>query len=87
MDTVFEKDSPFQKFVRKGNTAEGPGTNDMKDGLAIMVSALRAMQSAGTLDTARITIVLSGDEEWPGDPVSVSRRDMRAAAEQSDVAL
>jgi glutamate carboxypeptidase len=87
MDTVFEKDSPFQKFVRKGNTAEGPGTNDMKDGLAIMVSALRAMKSAGTLDAARITIVLSGDEEWPGDPVSVSRRDMRAAAEQSDVAL
>ena len=33
MDTVFEKDSPFQKFVRKGDMAEGPGVNDMKDGL------------------------------------------------------
>ncbi len=87
MDTVFEKDSPFQKFVRKGDTAEGPGVNDMKDGLAIMVSALRAMKAAGTLSRARITIVLSGDEEWPGRPVSVSRRDMIAAAEKSDVAL
>ena len=87
MDTVFEKDSPFQKFVRKGDTAEGPGVNDMKDGLSIMVSALRAMKVAGTLAPARITIVLSGDEESPGKPVSVSRRDMRAAAEQSDVAL
>lgn len=87
MDTVFEKDSLFQKFVRKGEIAEGPGTNDMKDGLAIMVAALRAMKTAGTLAPARITIVLSGDEEWPGDPVSISRRDMRAAADQSDVAL
>jgi glutamate carboxypeptidase len=87
LDTVFEKDSPFQKYVRKGNIAEGPGTNDMKDGLAIMVSALRSMKTANTLAAATITIVLSGDEEWPGDPVSVSRRDMRAAAEQSDVAL
>ena len=87
MDTVFEKDSPFQKFVRKGDTAEGPGVNDMKDGLAIMVSALRAMKTAGTLSRAHITIVLSGDEEWTGRPVSVSRRDMLAAADKSDVAL
>src|SRR6185295_2380187 len=87
MDTVFEKDSPFQKYVRRGNIAEGPGTNDMKDGLAIMVSALRAMRTANTLAPAHITIVLSGDEEWPGDPLSISRRDMRAAAQRSDVAL
>ncbi len=78
---------PFQKFVRKGDIAEGPGTNDMKDGLSIMVSALRAMKTAGTLKNAHVTIVLSGDEELPGKPVSISRRDMRAAAEQSDVAL
>ena len=87
MDTVFEPDSPFQKFIRKGDTAEGPGVNDMKDGLAIMVSALRAMKRAGTLAPAHITIVLSGDEESPGKPVEVSRRDMRAAAAESDVAL
>jgi glutamate carboxypeptidase len=87
LDTVFEKDSPFQKFVRKGNEAEGPGVNDMKDGLAIMVSALRAMKNAGVLDAAHVTIVLSGDEERPGRPVSIARRDMRAAADRSDVAL
>ncbi|MEJ1962326.1 MAG: M20/M25/M40 family metallo-hydrolase [Gammaproteobacteria bacterium] len=86
-DTVFERDSPFQKYVRKGDTAEGPGVNDMKDGLSIMVSALRAMKTAGTLAPAHITIVLSGDEESPGKPIAISRRDMRAAAEKSDVAL
>jgi glutamate carboxypeptidase len=87
LDTVFEKSSPFQKFERRGDTAEGPGVNDMKDGLAIMVSALRAMKTAGTLRDADIRIVLSGDEEDAGYPIAVSRADMVAAAEKSDVAL
>lgn len=87
LDTVFEKESPFQKYIRKGDTAEGPGVNDMKDGLAIMVAALRAMKTAGTLEKAHITIVLSGDEERPGRPITISRRDMREAANRSDVAL
>lgn len=87
LDTVFEPSSPFQKFIRKGNIAEGPGTNDMKDGLAIMIAALRAMKKAGTLDDAHITIVLSGDEENPGRPLEIARRDMREAATRSDVAL
>lgn len=87
MDTVFEKDSPFQKFERRGDTAEGPGVNDMKDGLVIMIAALRAMNAAGTLKDANITIVLSGDEENPGKPISVSRADMMNAAAHSDVAL
>ncbi len=87
LDTVFEKDSPFQKYVRRGEEAEGPGVNDMKDGLAIMVAALRAMKTAGTLGAAHIIIVLSGDEERPGRPIDVARRDMREAASRSDVAL
>ena len=87
LDTVFEKDSPFQKFERRGDTAEGPGVNDMKDGLAIMVASLRAMKKARTLSKATITIVLSGDEESVGKPLSVSRADMIRAASQSDVAL
>lgn len=87
LDTVFEKSSPFQKFVRRGNIAEGPGTNDMKDGLVIMIAALRAMKTAGTLKDADIRIVLSGDEEDAGSPLTVSRADMIAAAEKSDVAL
>jgi glutamate carboxypeptidase len=87
LDTVFEKDSPFQRYVRRGNIAEGPGVNDMKDGLSIMVSALRAMKTAGTLAPARIIIVLTGDEERPGKPHSASRADLLEAAARSDVAL
>ena len=87
MDTVFEKDSPFQKYERQGDKAIGPGVNDMKDGLAIMVSSLRAMKTAGTLKGATVTIVLSGDEENAGKPQSISRADMINAATRSDVAL
>jgi glutamate carboxypeptidase len=87
MDTVFEKDSPFQKFVRRGDTAEGPGVNDMKDGLAIMVSALRALQTAGALKDADISIVLDGDEEDAGSPLTTSRADLIEAGGHSDVAL
>ena len=91
MDTVFEKDSSFQTYSvlpgNKGNVATGPGTNDMKGGLVVMLVALGAMQSAGVLDTAEIRIVLSGDEERHGDPVELTRRDMIDAAKTSDVAL
>jgi glutamate carboxypeptidase len=91
MDTVFELSSTFQKYEivpgTDGRVATGPGTADMKGGLVVMLSALRAMKAAGVLDKAEITIVLSGDEERHGTPVSISRRDMIEAAKRSDVAL
>ena len=87
MDTVFEKDSPFQKMRRTGDTVEGPGVSDMKGGLVIMVSALRAMKAAGTLKNADIRIVLSGDEESAGHPVELARGDMIQAGKWADAAL
>lgn len=87
LDTVFELDSPFQKFVRRGAIAEGPGVNDMKDGLVIMISALRALRTAGALRAADVTIVLSGDEEDAGSPLRQARADMIEAAGHADVAL
>ena len=91
MDTVFEASSPFQKFEMvpgtNGRVATGPGTCDMKGGLVVMLDSLRAMQAAGVLKDTEIRIVLSGDEEDAGRPISVSRKDMIDAAKQSDVAL
>lgn len=88
LDTVFEPASPFQKFTLKdANTAEGPGVEDMKGGLVIMVSALRAMQAAGMLKAADITIVLTGDEEDVGAPKDVARADLIAAGKRADIAL
>ncbi len=91
MDTVFEPSSTFQTYAivpgTDGRVATGPGTADMKGGLVVMLSALKAMKVAGALDKAEITIVLSGDEERHGSPVSVSRKDMIDAAKHSDLAL
>jgi glutamate carboxypeptidase len=87
LDTVFELDSPFQGWTRRGDIAEGPGVGDMKGGDVIMVAALRAMQAAGTLKDADITVVLTGDEEKPGAPLTVARADLIAAGHASDVAL
>ena len=91
MDTVFEPSSPFQRYTivpgSSGKMATGPGVADMKGGLVVMLAALRAMESAGALRNTEIRIVLSGDEERFGDPVELARRDLVAAAKQSDVAL
>ena len=87
LDTVFERDSPFQRFVRKGDKAEGPGAGDDKGGMVVMLSALRAMKAAGLLDAANIEIVLTGDEEDAGDPVAVARADLITAGKRADVAL
>ncbi len=87
MDTVFETDSPFQKFVVNGNTATGPGSSDMKGGLVIILSALKALNENHTLDGRNITVFLTGDEERPGEPLSIARRDLIEAGKQSDAAL
>jgi len=87
LDTVFELDSPFQKWVRRGNDGEGPGAGDDKGGMVVMVAALRSMRDAGTLKDANIEIVLTGDEEDSGNPIEVARRDLIAAGKRADVAL
>jgi len=87
LDTVFEPDSPFKGYVRSGNTVTGPGVNDMKGGIVIMLGALQVMKAAGTLKDADITVVLTGDEERMGKPTEIARRDLVEAARRSDLAL
>ena len=87
LDTVFEPDSPFQRFTRNGNRATGPGIGDDKGGMVVIVAALRAMQAAGTLRDANITIVLTGDEERTGSPIAIARRDLIEAGRAADFAL
>ena len=59
LDTVFEADNPFQRFERTGMRATGPGVGDDKGGVVVIIAALRAMQAAGTLDDANITVFLT----------------------------
>lgn len=88
LDTVFEADSPFQKFEAvDAQTARGPGIEDDKGGVAVMLAALRAMYKAGTLRGANIEVVLTGDEEEVGQPTAVARADLVAAGKRADAAL
>jgi glutamate carboxypeptidase len=87
LDTVFEEDSPFQRFERAGNTAWGPGVADMKGGDVVMLYALEALHAAGVLEGTSITVALTGDEESPGQPIGISRGDLVRAGIEADAAL
>jgi len=87
LDTVFEPDHAFQRWERKGDRGIGPGSGDDKGGMAVMIAALRAMKSAGTLKQADIQVVLTGDEEDAGDPIEVTRGPLIQAGKWADVAL
>lgn len=88
LDTVFEEGSPFQRFQRlDDSTAAGPGVQDMKGGNIVILYALRALHAARVLDDTSITVMLTGDEEAPGDPISVARASLIEAARHADVAL
>jgi glutamate carboxypeptidase len=87
LDTVFEPDSSFQKWERKGDRGIGPGSGDDKGGMAVIIASLRAMKAAGTLKPADITVVLTGDEEDAGDPIEVTRGPLIEAGKWADVAL
>src|SRR2546430_964981 len=87
LDTVFELDSPFQRWVRQGDQAHGPGAGDDKGGIAAIVAALRAMQAAGTLKDSNITVFMTGDEEDAGNPRAISRRDLISEGRKADAAL
>ena len=86
LDTVFEPDSPFQRWVRRGNDGEGPGAGDDKGGMAVIVAALRRCNAAGTLNNADITVFLTGDEE-DSRAAGDHRRDLIAEGKRAISAL
>ncbi len=87
LDTVFELDSPFQKFDRQGDHATGPGVNDMKGGDVVILYALKALKEVGVLDDLNLIVALIGDEEKSGSPKSISRYHLIEASKRCDIAL
>lgn len=82
LDTVFPPGHPFQSCSRKGNWLTGPGTGDMKGGLAVIVSALEALAHAGVIDSMNLSMILGADEETgsTGSRAIYERERERAAA-------
>src|SRR3990167_1862643 len=87
LDTVFESADGAAAFRREGDIAYGPGVEDMKGGDVVVLFALQALADTGALAGASIEIVFTGDEEFPGKPISASRASLIEAAERADVAL
>lgn len=63
LDTVFHPDHPFQQCTLMGNRLKGPGTGDMKGGLAVIVYAFKALNDAGFFEKLPLVFIMSGDEE------------------------
>ena len=87
LDTVFEADDAFQSYRREGDTAYGPGVEDMKSGNAVIVYALKALKEIGALDEIPVVVAYTGDEEKSGSPKSVSRKHLIEAGQWADIAL
>ena len=88
LDTVFEPDSPFQKFERiDASAARGPGITDMKGGNVVMIQALKALHSIGALKAMNIVVVLTGDEEAGGRPLAASRAALVKSGQGAQVAI
>ncbi|HET9335523.1 MAG TPA: hydrolase [Sphingomicrobium sp.] len=65
MDTVFAQDHPFQalNWVEPGKRLNGPGVADMKGGIAVMLAALKAVESSGAASVLGYEVVINSDEE------------------------
>lgn len=85
LDTVFEGEG--QSWVRDDTIARGAGTSDMKGGDVGILLALRALDDVGLLREMRIIVIMTGDEESTGHPISVARSALIDAGRQSDIAL
>lgn len=64
MDTVFAADHPFQslKWIDDG-ILNGPGTADMKGGLAVILSALRTLEASPLAARIGYDVLINSDEE------------------------
>lgn len=87
MDTVHPPDGPFLTFERDGDRATGPGIDDMKNGLVVILYALKALEEIGALADTDITVFMTGEEEMPGASIEQARAPLVAEAREADIAL
>jgi glutamate carboxypeptidase len=64
MDTVFAPDHPFQALRwLDADTLNGPGTADMKGGIAVILAALTAVEASGGAQNLGYDVLINSDEE------------------------
>jgi len=88
LDTVFAKHDDFTTYKQlDADTASGPGVADMKGGNTVIITALKSLQALNLLENVSIKVLLTGDEESSGRPLSLSKQAIVDAAIWADVAL
>lgn len=88
LDTVFSKDSPLKRYeILPGDQVKGPGIVDMKGGDVVMLNAIKALRDTGLLEQMSIKVILTGDEEKRGFPLSVATRALIDAGKWADIAI
>ena len=64
MDTVFPADHPFQSLTwREPGVLNGPGTADMKGGIAVILAALTALEASPLAPRIGYDVMINSDEE------------------------
>jgi len=64
MDTVFAADHPFQSLSwREDGVLNGPGTADMKGGIAVILAALSALETTPQAAAIGYDVLINSDEE------------------------
>jgi glutamate carboxypeptidase len=92
MDTVYSADHPFQTVAwREDGILGGPGVADMKGGIAVLLAALRAVESSPAAQKLGYEVVINSDEEVgsPGSAALIAQaaRGKRAALTYEPSAL
>jgi glutamate carboxypeptidase len=88
LDSVFELSSPLQQYkVINDSTVSGPGVGDMKGGNVVIIQAMQALKDVGLLKEMNIIVVMTGDEEHSGKPLSLSKQELIEGARIADIAL
>jgi glutamate carboxypeptidase len=92
MDTVYGADHPFQTLAwREDGILGGPGVADMKGGIAVMLAALKAVETSPAAARIGYEVVINSDEEVgsPGSAALIAEaaRGKRAALTYEPAAL